>query len=68
MHNHLRVLLVVFPAAVAFTPVARTQTSPPPSAIAARVDSLARAFVTDGDAPAVSVEVVRGGDTVVSAG
>lgn len=32
------------------------------------VDSLARAFVADGQAPGVSIEVVRQGDTVVSGG
>ncbi|HTM61878.1 MAG TPA: serine hydrolase domain-containing protein [Burkholderiales bacterium] len=68
MHNHLRILVVAFLGAAAFTPAARAQDAPQRSAVAARVDSLARAFVADRDAPAVSVEVVRGGDTVVSAG
>lgn len=43
-------------------------TTPPDAHVRAIVDSLARAFVADTQAPGVSIEVVRGADTVVSGG
>lgn len=47
---------------------ARAQRPLRPAELRARVDSLARAFVAASGAPAVSVQVVRGRDTVVRAG
>jgi CubicO group peptidase (beta-lactamase class C family) len=48
---------------------ARAQTTPPGATrVRAVVDSLARAFLADSQAPGVSIEVVRDGDTIVSTG
>jgi D-alanyl-D-alanine carboxypeptidase len=48
---------------------ARAQTAPPGATrVRAVVDSLARAFLADSQAPGVSIAVVRGGDTIVSTG
>jgi D-alanyl-D-alanine carboxypeptidase len=41
---------------------------PPAAVVRARVDSLARAFLAGRGAPAVSIQVVRGRDTLVRAG
>ncbi len=47
---------------------ARAQRGPRAADVRARVDSLARAFVAAAGAPGVSVQVVRGRDTLVKAG
>jgi D-alanyl-D-alanine carboxypeptidase len=41
---------------------------PPATEVRGRVDSLAKAFIADHMAPGVSIQVVRGGDTIVSGG
>lgn len=55
-------------AGALWAPIAGAQHLPSKQIVRARVDSLARAFVAENGAPGVSVEVVRGSDTLVSAG
>ncbi len=59
----LGLALVLLPGASA-----RAQRAPGAGVVRARVDSLARAFIASSGAPGVSVEVVRGRDTLVRAG
>ncbi len=47
---------------------AAAQARPAPSAVRSTVDSLARAYLEDGRTPGLSIEVIRGGDTLVDAG
>lgn len=47
---------------------AQRPAAPPAVVVRAQVDSLARAFVATAGAPGISVQVVRGRDTLVSAG
>ncbi len=63
--SRLGLALVLLPCAAAG---ARAQRLPRPVELRARVDSLARAFVGAAGAPGVSVQVVRGRDTLVKAG
>ncbi|MEZ4587542.1 MAG: serine hydrolase domain-containing protein [Gemmatimonadales bacterium] len=47
---------------------AAAQSYPPAAVVAARVDSLAKAWIADRGSPAVSIAVTRGGDTLVTGG
>jgi D-alanyl-D-alanine carboxypeptidase len=62
-----RLLVAAISVATLSTPSA-AQTAPSRSVLARRVDSLARDFIAGNGAPAVSIAVVRAGDTVVMNG
>jgi len=49
-------------------PALVAQSYPPASVVAAKVDSLAKAWIADRGSPAVSIAVTRGGDTLVTGG
>jgi len=65
--NLTRLILAAVSAATLATPSA-AQTVPSRAILARRVDSLARDFIASKGAPAVSISVVRAGDTIVMNG
>jgi CubicO group peptidase (beta-lactamase class C family) len=71
--NRTRIPLVaalVAAGALGVSPRADSQSMPSKAQVSRVVDSLARAFITDKDrgSPGVSIEVVRGSDTLVMNG
>jgi CubicO group peptidase (beta-lactamase class C family) len=68
MNAAVRISSVLSLLLLALAAPAGAQGVPAAAAVRARVDSLARAYVAEHGSPGVSIQLVRGSDTLVSAG